>query len=214
MSPCFRRKIWKGHESPKVKEDHLLRAKCLSMTDAAFLSLEVMLAKVCKVAVEIYSTLMGYVVFSTKDRALYPLKRQSYAYTMCCSCLRCSSCNTRSRFYRSCKATGTPKMAATKFLAPLLFVFSGLLLAYHLSKSNQFIPEHLEVLPLDPFNFTFASKQPIQVGMARARGLKSDVYERDSHRNKSVLSKIFFSLLFHCGDIQLNPGPYKYPCAI
>ena len=36
----------------------------------------------------------------------------------------------------------------------------------------------------------------------------------DSHRNKSVLSKIFFSLLFLCGDIQLNPGPYKYPCGI
>jgi len=110
--------------------------------------------------------------------------------------------------------SSTPKMAATKFLAPLLFVFSGLLLAHHLSKFNQFIPEHLEVLPLDPFNFTFASKQLIQVRMARARGLKSDVYERDSHRNKTILSKIFFSLLFLCGDIQLNPGPYKYPCGI
>ena len=106
-------------------------------------------------------------------------------------------------------------MADVLFRAPLVILFIAIFcfIRQHETQdkflNNCSYPDELE------FNFTFASKQVIQAGLARARGTKSDVFQRDSNRHtKSLTTKIFISLLFLCGDIQLNPGPCKFPCGI
>jgi len=105
-------------------------------------------------------------------------------------------------------------MADGKFIAPLSVLFIGLILACYSLQLHREDSKYFNSLMGSDFNTTFASKQPIRAGLARARGLKSDVFQRNSGRSKTVM-KLLISILFMYGDIQLNPGPqYKYPCGI
>ena len=106
------------------------------------------------------------------------------------------------------------KMVDGKLMAPLNVLFIGLIIAcYSLQLQRQY-SKYLNLSLGNDFNITFASKGAIRAGLARARGLKSDVFQHSSGRRNAMM-KLLISTLFMCGDIQLNPGPqYKYPCGI
>ena len=97
---------------------------------------------------------------------------------------------------------------------PLNVLIIGLILACYSLRHHREDPKYLNSLMESNFNITLASKQPIRAGLARARGLKSDMFQHNSRRSKTMM-KLLISILLMCGDIQLKPGhQYMYPCGI
>lgn len=64
------------------------------------------------------------------------------------------------------------------------------------------------------FNFILALKRPIcRVDLARVRGAAGVKPEHVLPKRKFMV-KFLCSILIMCGDVQLNPGPCRFPCDV
>ena len=101
-------------------------------------------------------------------------------------------------------------MTDGKFMAPLNVLFIGLTLACYLLQRHGEDPEYFNSTVGSDFNITFTSKQPIHAGLARASGLKSDVFQHNSGRSKTMI-KLLISFLFIWYIQLIKPGPSVSP---
>lgn len=106
------------------------------------------------------------------------------------------------------------KMADVKFTAPFQIFLLGLFFAYLSSTMHMDVPlsDHLPTGCY--YGLSFAPNRPISagfVGLLKTRCFSSVLNTSHESRSKK-LARSFITLLFLCGDINLNPGPVKYPC--
>lgn len=106
-------------------------------------------------------------------------------------------------------------MAEAKFLAPLYLSFLGLFFAQILSKSQNMATLDTED-PCGCFFYSSSSMKPLEIaeftGLLRFRNLTTSIQVNTYGKRSKNLTRFVTTLLLLSGDIQLNPGPAKYPC--
>lgn len=80
--------------------------------------------------------------------------------------------------------------------------------AYEVVQTN--FPRHGELT-----NIFFAAPESVRIGIESLNGHYSRIKHRPNWKTTRNRQRYFLmSILLQCGDINLNPGPVKYPCGV